>query len=192
MEAKTGRTAAEDKEISDKKESEKKLLKKFFTEDIKNYQGKIEGNMKEINDAKDKKIEDLESQLNDTITTLPTLGEYFSLERRRLVSVHTKFLEFKEDKENYPKNFLIYAMGMANKTLFGMNQWLKRGRVKLARRRKSDDIKKNMEILENKLNITDNDKTPRKRSLKLLLTKEVHEAKVAQLQKNKESLGLAA
>ncbi|MEI7562358.1 MAG: hypothetical protein WCJ39_01160 [bacterium] len=56
-------------------------------------------NQKEINDAKDAKIRELQNQLNETITTMPKLGEYLSLERRRLVTVKNNL-----DKFNTPEN----------------------------------------------------------------------------------------
>lgn len=64
--------------------------------------------------------------------------------------------------------------------------------MKLAWKRKSDKIKDNLQILENKLDITKDDKKPRKRALKLLIKQEVNEAKVKYIEQQKESIGLAA
>src|SRR3990167_5442248 len=90
--------------------------------------------------------------------------------------------------KNYPKNTFIYAMGLTNHALLGVRQKLKRSRIKLARNRKSEDIKTNLKTLEDKLKVTSDDK-PRRRSLKLIVSQEIEEAKKAQLEKDRKSLG---
>jgi hypothetical protein len=42
------------------------------------------------------------------------LSEYFSIERRRLVTLNDGIMKLEQDKENYPKNVLIYLMGLSN------------------------------------------------------------------------------
>ena len=80
-------------------------------------------------------------------------------------------------------------MGIANHSLFGINDKIKRTVVKMMRKRKNDDIKKNLETLEKKLTIsTGDEKKPRKRTLKLMIQSELVEAKKAYLEQQKQSL----
>jgi hypothetical protein len=55
----------------------------------------------------------------------------------------------------------------------------------LARKWKADTIGKNLETFEKKLDITKDDKKPRKKGIKLILQKELHEAKKVYIEKQK-------
>ena len=82
---------------------------------------------------------------------LPTLKEYLSPKTRSLSNLNKKITKFKEDKQHYPKNFLIYAMGMTYSDLFGIGKKFKRMTIKLLWKWKSEDIAKLLSILEYRL-----------------------------------------
>ncbi len=175
-------------------EKKENLLKSFFTTDLTKRTSDIKTNLDEREVYKNKQIQDLQSQLNETFTTMPRLSEYLSLKRRRLVTINDTLQKFKtQDQANYPKNFLIYAMAISNRSLFGVRQKLKRNWIKLTRRRKSEEIGENLKTLEDKLNIsTDDNKKPRTKWIKLILQKELLEAKKAYIDKQKANIWLAA
>jgi hypothetical protein len=133
----------------------------------------------------------LKNQLGDIVSQGPKLTEYLSLKRRRLVSINSQIKELKEDRENYPKNALIYLMGLTNTAVFGARQALKRGRMNLTWRWKADDIKKNLEILDKKTEIKEKD-SPWTIGLKKQIKDEVKNIKEAYVNKQKESIGMAA
>lgn len=146
-------------------------LKDFLQTNVNEYK---ENNDK-IETSKDKQIKKLEDQLKWVLSDEPNLGEYFSLERRRLASLRKRFDDMKSQKW-YPKNVLIYAMNTTNRKLFGTRQKIKRWFTKMARKRKSDKIKTEIQKLEEKLQIKPDDSAQRKLTKQFIL-EQIKEAK---------------
>jgi len=169
----------------------KEDMKKYFLNDMKAFKAKVTGRLDETDKYKDKKIAELQQQLEWVITDLPWLGEYFSLERRRLVKTSKKIKEFKDNKgpNGYPKNVLIYCMAMTNTKIFGVREGVKRGWTKMLWKRKNDDIKEQLNILDKKLEPNKGDSKNRQ-LLKDILRREVQEAKKAYVDNVAKSVGV--
>ena len=173
-------------------ENKDKAMKVFFDEDMKKYTDWIQKNTKDLTAAKDDQIKNLQKRLDETITTMPEIGEYLSLKRRKLVSISTHFHNFHDkDNANYPKNFLIYAMWLTSTSVFGTREKLKRWRVKLMWKWKSDNIGKWLSVLEERIKINAGDKAWTK-ALKMQIADQLVEAKKAYVEKQKENVWLAA
>jgi len=185
-----GKTPDDPEYIKLQREEQEKInerMKKFFDDDINTY-------VTATNDsdaAKKKQIEDLQRQLHGIVVEWPKFKEYFSLERRRLVSINNRIEKLKtgKDSANYPKNVLIYLMALVETKITWWGQLLKRWWVKMARRRKSEHIKDNLKILDNKLQPKSDDSLWTK-SLKEQLKVYLDDAKKAYIEKQKESVGL--
>jgi hypothetical protein len=162
-------------------------LKTFFETDVKKYKSWTDKNVKEISEFKDKKIADLQKQLNDSVLDLPSIKDYFSLKRRRLVTMVKALDEFVKDKVNYPKNFLIYCMWIMNSSIFGTRQKIKRWWISLVRRWKSDDIKGWLKTLEDKIQVKEND-TAQRKIIKQMIKEKLVEAKNAYIEKVREKV----
>jgi len=176
----------EEKEINDR-------MKTFFAQDMETYVSSTKADIDELKQSKDSQIDDLKAQLSWIVTKWPKLSEYLSIKRRRLVTINNDIENLKtgEDKENYPKNVLIYLMALTNHALFWVRQSFKRDWVKLTWRRKSDDIKKHLDIIEDKLKVTDKD-SPWTIWLKTQLRQHLLDAKQAYIKKQTDSVGLTA
>lgn len=123
---------------------------------------------------------------------LPTLKEYLSPKTRSLSKLNQKIQKFKADKEHYPKNFLIYAMGMTNTDLFCVGKTLKRNQIKFLWKRKSEHIGEMLKILDDKLKDQSSDKNWTK-TMKYHLRKELQFAKEEYInQQKKKVYGTAA
>lgn len=170
----------------------KEDMKNYFLKDIKTFKSGVNKRLDETDQYKDKKIAELQQQLTGVITDLPGLGEYFSLERRRLVNMTKRITEYKDknkDGENYPKNFLIYCMAMTNTKVFGAREGVKRWWIKILWKRKNDDISKQLTILEEKLKPI-KDESKNRQLLKDILRREVQEAKQKYVEWVKKSVGI--
>lgn len=167
----------------------KEDMRNYFLKDIKTFKSGVNKRLDETDQYKDKKIAELQQQLTGVITDLPGLGEYFSLERRRLVNMTKKIQEYKADKANYPKNFLIYCMAMTNTKAFGVREGMKRWWIKMLWRRKNDDISKQLSILDQKLE-PNKSESKNRQLLKDILRKEVQEAKQSYVEGVKKSVGM--
>jgi hypothetical protein len=138
--------------------------------------------------SKDQEIADLMKQLetekNTTtqILTNDSVKDFFSLSRLRNSKLLKTLDGLKSDRQNYPKNVLIYAMGITSSKYFGAGQALKRGWAKLTWNRKSDNIKANIENLLQRCESNNND-SPIKKAMKTLLVGAVREAKEAYIKK---------
>lgn len=174
-----------DQKTKNRSTEKKRELYNLILEEIKKAKTPDEETKKQQSE-----IERLTNLLNDEkkfshemLTDTPSLKEYFSLERRRRANMLKKFDEFKKDTTHYPKNLLIYAMGITDSKIFWVRQKLKRGRITLAWKWKEDDIVTN---LENMLDKTKSDPSDSKwkAAIKEALYKELQEA----LEKHKEKL----
>lgn len=165
----------------------KEELKAFILKDLQSYKSRTTERVNEVQKYKEEKISSLKAQLegktqelHSVVTAGPNIKEYFSLERRSLVNLANSLKDLKEnDKANYPKNVLIFCMGMTNTRLLGVRQLLKRWRFNALRLRKKDDIKKELEELSKRLEPDPNSKNAYREALKKLLREEVVEAKKA-------------
>lgn len=181
------------KSVQEEQEEVTKKMEKFFKGDMNTYIKNTKDSVKNITEAKNAQIDDLKAQLSWIVTEWPKLREYLSIKRRRLVTINNEIENLKtgEDKENYPKNVLIYLMALTEHALFWVRQWIKRDWMKVTWRRKSDDIKKHLDIIEDKLRVTDKDSLWTQ-----WLKKQIHqhllEAKQAYVEKQQQSVGLAA
>jgi len=177
---------------SDKKAEQEEIntrMKEFFKDDMERYFNETKDSVKKVEDIKNAEIDRLKSKLSDIVTEWPKLKEYFSLKRMRLVGINKAIENLKKDAENYPKNVLIYIMGLTDKVITWLWQEGKRTWIRLTWRRKSDDIKKHMDIIENKLKPKDWDSL-RVKWLKDQLIQHLLEAKQAYVEKQKKSVGL--
>lgn len=163
-------------------------LKEYFLNDIKSFKGNSTSEIASQSSYKDKKIADLEKQLMDVTSDLKgSLKEYFSPRRLRLVNMKKRIEELKKDEKDYPKNVLIYCMAMTNTKIFGIREKMKRWWISMLRRRKNDDIKKQLDIMNEKLKENNDDHVSRK-LLKNMLRDAVKEAKNKYVEKSKESV----
>lgn len=146
-----------DKKTKNRSKEKKDELYNLILEEIKKNKSSEKETKKQV-DSKQAEIDRLTSLLdnekkenNELLTDMPSLKEFFSLERRRWSGMLKKFDKFKKDSKNYPKNLLIYAMGITDTKIFWTRQKLKRGWVTLAWKRKEDDIIKNMKVMLDKM-----------------------------------------
>ena len=130
----------------------KTFVKKQITE-IKNAPNNT------IKAAKEMELENLLTQLNDEkatntkiLTDMPGLKEYVSLSRRRNAKILNTISKLEWDA-NYPKNVLIYAMGITSSKYFSAGQAFKRWMARLTRNWKAENIKANIENLIQKCQI---------------------------------------
>lgn len=86
------------------------LLFDFFKKDIGQYNRRVGRDFSELSKQKDQQIEQLQQQLSDIVLQKPTLKEYLSPNRRKLVTIQSKIQKMETDTKNYPKNVLIYLM----------------------------------------------------------------------------------
>jgi hypothetical protein len=107
-----------------------------------------------------------------------------------MVTIYAQIQKFKDKDhiQDYPRNFLIYAAGLTKRVLFGTRQIVKRNRMKLVLALKPEKLQEELKILEEKLIISEDDKTPRKNNIKLMIQKELKEAKVAAVNKKAQEL----
>lgn len=174
-----------------------KNLQDFFKKDMKNYISQVGWNIDTLKKVKDDEINELKANLTGIVTHGPKLKEYLSWSRRRLVTIQSKIKEMKgsEDpanySEDYPKNVLIYLMGLTNTSLFWTRQTLKRGKVKMLWKWKSDTIWEQLAILKEKIKIDEKDSTWTI-GLKNLIAEELLEAQKKYVDQQKRNVGLAA
>ena len=167
-------------------------LTTFFENDLKTYQSKLQNEHIPAIEARDKEIQRLQAMLWENAMDLPTLKEYLSPKTRSLSNLNQKIQKFKADKEHYPKNFLIYAMGMTNTDLFWVGKTLKRNQIKFLWKRKSEYIGEMLKILDDKLKDQSSDKNWTK-TMKYHLRKELQLAKEEYInQQKKKVYGTAA
>ncbi len=164
-----------------------KKLTAFFENDLKTYQSKLKSEHIPAIEARDKEIQRLQAMLGENAMELPSFKEYLSPKTRSLSKLHKKIEKFKQDTANYPKNFLIYAMGMMHSDLFGIGKKLKRSQIKILWKRKSDHIGEMLKVLDDKLQDHASDKN-RTRTMKYRLRQELEKAKEAYLDQQKKKV----
>ena len=182
-------TKAYETSLKDEAEAIQKHTEDFFKKDMQTYISDVWGDIDALEASKNSQIDDLKNQLSGIVSHGPKLNEYLSLKRRRLVSINSYVAKLKEDKEHYPKNVLIFLMGIMKSSFFGIRQALKRGRMKLAWKRKSSDIKKNLQIIEEKIKVSAKD-SAWTIWLKKQIQMHIYDAKKVSMDKHAESLWL--
>lgn len=179
-----------DKKTNRLSKGKKEELYNLILEEIKNAKTPDEETKKQIDDKQSeidrltKLLDDEKKSTHEMLTDTPSLKEYFSLERRRRAGMLKKFDEFKKDTTHYPKNLLIYAMGITDSKIFWIRQKLKKGRITLAWKWKEDDIVTNLNIMLDKTKSDPNEKSKWKAAIKKALYKELQLA----LESHKEKL----
>lgn len=169
-----------------------KTLQDFFTKDMKEYISQVGWNIDTLKKTKDDEINELKANLTGIVTHGPKLKEYLSWSRRRLVTIQSKIKKMKDEKSGeYPKNILIYLMGLTNTSLFWTRQALKRGKVKMLWKWKSDTIWEQLAILKEKIKIDAKD-SPWTIGLKNLIAEELLDAQKEYVDQQKRNVGLAA
>jgi len=130
-----------------------KMTKAQLREFVKRQIGEIRSSTDEASKSKEEEMIRLLEQLQDEkasnhriLTDTPSLKEYYSLKRRRNANLLKTIDKLKEEPD-YPKNVLIYAMGITSSKYFGAGQALKRWWAKLTRNWKAENIKDNIENL---------------------------------------------
>ena len=109
-----------------------KMTKAQLREFVKRQIGEIRSSTDEASKSKEEEMIRLLEQLQDEkasnhriLTDTPSLKEYYSLKRRRNANLLKTIDKLKEEPD-YPKNVLIYAMGITSSKYFGAGQALKR------------------------------------------------------------------
>lgn len=92
----------------------------FLKNDLKTYQTQIKNEHIPAIKGMENEIKRLQAMLGENAMELPSFKEYLSPKTRSLSNLNKKITKFKDDKEHYPKNFLIYAMGMTHSDFFGI------------------------------------------------------------------------
>lgn len=113
---------------------------------------------------------------NNKLLTETNVKDYFSIERMRNSKLLKTFQKLEADRANYPKNVLVYAMGIVSSKYFGLGQSLKRGIANLTWNRKSENIRDNIDSLLQRCEINSND-SPLKRAMKEAILGAVRKAK---------------
>lgn len=165
----------------------------FFAKDMQTYVTETKDSVHTVESAKNAEIDKLKAQLSWIVSEWPKLWEYLSLKRRRLVTINSKIEDLKtgKNKENYPKNVLVYLMALTQTSLFWARQWIKRGFINLTWRRKTEDIKNNLQVINDKLKVESTD-SPWTKWLKTQLQQHLLDAKQAYVKKQSDSVGLAS
>lgn len=171
--------------LSEKERNKK--LNSFFENDLKTYQTQVKTDHIPILEAKEREIQKLQAILGENAMELPTAREILSPKTRSLSNLNKKITKFKEDKQHYPKNFLIYAMGMTYSDLFGIGKKFKRMTIKLLWKWKSEDIANLLSTLEHRLKDQSTDKN-RTRTMKYRLRQELELAKKAYVEQQAEKV----
>ena len=107
------------------------LMENYFKSDIQSELGKNQASLESLRTEKDTEINRLKDQLTGILTEWgPSLKEYFSINRRRLLTINANIQKMKADTENYPKNVLVYLMSLMWTRVFWMRKSIKKFWIK--------------------------------------------------------------
>ena len=175
--------AKHEKAISD-------MLKAFFKADIQSYMWDIQNSLEQMKKEKDSEIDKLKGQLTDIVTEWgPTLKEYFSLSRRRLLNIHTNIKKLKEKTDEYPKNVLVYLMALMNLRTIWIIKKMKRAWVKSTWNQRAENLNDQFGLFD-EWTKDENWDSQWKLALKQLLRTELAEAKKAYVDKIGKGAGV--
>lgn len=159
------------------------MLKDFFNADIQSYMWGIQNSLEQMKKEKGSEIDKLKGQLTDIVTEWgPTLKEYFSLSRRRLLNIHTNIKKLKENTDEYPKNVLVYLMTLMKLRIPWISTKIKRVWVKSTWNQRAENLNDQFELFDEWTKDEDWD-SQWKLALKQLLRTELAEAKKAYVDK---------
>ena len=189
--AKPGLSDADKAKLEAKHEKARSdMLKAFFKADIQSYMWDIQNSLEKMKKEKDSEIDKLKGQLTDIVTEWwPTLKEYFSLSRRRLLNIHTKIKEYKEKTDEYPKNVLVYLMALMKLEIPWISKKIKRVWVKSTWNQRAENLNDQFELFD-EWTKDENWDSQWKLALKQLLRTELAEAKKAYVDKIGKGAGV--
>ena len=189
--AKPGLSDADKTKLEAKHEKARSdMLKAFFKTDIQSYMWGIQNSLEQMKKEKDSEIDKLKGQLTDIVTEWgPTLKEYFSLSRRRLLNMHTNIKKLKENTDEYPKNVLVYLMTLMWSNIFWTRKSMKRFWVKRTWSKRAENLNDQFELFD-EWTKDENWDNQWKLALKQLLRTELAEAKKAYVDKISEGAGV--
>ena len=175
---------------ADHEKARSDMLKAFFKTDIQSYMWGIQNSLEQMKKEKDSEIDKLKGQLTDIVTEWwPTLKEYFSLSRRRLLNIHTKIKEYKEKTDEYPKNVLVYLMALMKLEIPWISKKIKRVWVKSTWNQRAENLNDQFELFD-EWTKDENWDSQWKLALKQLLRTELAEAKKAYVDKIGKGAGV--
>ena len=175
---------------ADHEKARSDMLKDFFNADIQSYMWDIQNSLEQTKKEKDNEIDKLKGQLTDIITEWgPTLKEYFSLSRRRLLNIHTKIKEYKEKTDEYPKNVLVYLMALMKFRTIWIMKKMKRALVKRTWSKRAENLNDQFKLFD-EWTKDENWDSQWKLALKQLLRTELAEAKKAYVDKIGKGAGV--
>lgn len=189
--AKPGLSDADKAKLEAKHEKARSdMLKAFYKADIQGYMWGIQDSLEQMKKEKDSEINKLKGQLTDIITEWgPTLKEYFSLSRRRLLNMHTNIKKLKENADEYPKNVLVYLMTLMWSNIFWTRKSMKRFWVKRTWSKRAENLNAQFELFD-EWTKDENWDSQWKLALKQLLRTELAEAKKAYVDKIGKGAGV--
>ena len=189
--AKPGLSDADKAKLEAKHEKARSdMLKAFFKADIQSYMWDIQNSLEKMKKEKDSEIDKLKGQLTDIVTEWwPTLKEYFSLSRRRLLNIHTKIKEYKEKTDEYPKNVLVYLMALMKLEIPWISKKIKRVWVKSTWNQRAENLNDQFELFD-EWTKDENWDSQWKLALKQLLRTELAEAKKTYVDKIGKGAGI--
>ena len=175
---------------ADHEKARSDMLKDFFNADIQSYMRDIQNSLEQTKKEKDNEIDKLKGQLTDIVTEWgPTLKEYFSLSRRRLLNIHTNIKKLKEKTDEYPKNVLVYLMTLMKLKIFWIRKSMKRVWVKSTWNQRAENLNDQFGLFDEWTKDEDWD-SQWKLALKQLLRTELAEAKKAYVDKVGKGAGV--
>ena len=191
--AKPGLSDADKAKLEAKHEKARSdMLKAFFKADIQSYMWDIQNSLEKMKKEKDSEIDKLKGQLTDIVTEWwPTLKEYFSLSRRRLLNMHTNIKKLKENADEYPKNVLVYLMTLMKLRLpwIWIVKAMKRVWVKRTWNQRAENLSDQFKLFD-EWTKDENWDSQWKLALKQLLRTELAEAKKAYVDKIRKGAGV--
>lgn len=175
---------------ADHEKARSDMLKDFFNADIQSYMRDIQNSLEQTKKEKDNEIDKLKGQLTDIVTEWgPTLKEYFSLSRRRLLNIHTNIKKLKENTDEYPKNVLVYLMTLMKLEIPWISKKIKRVWVKSTWNQRAENLNNQFELFD-EWTKDENWDSQWKLALKQLLRTELAEAKKAYVDKIGKGAGV--
>ena len=189
--AKPGLSDADKAKLEAKHEKDRSdMLKAFFKADIQSYMWDIQNSLEQMKKEKDSEINKLKGQLTDIITEWgPTLKEYFSLSRKRLLNMHTNIKKLKENADEYPKNVLVYLMTLMKLEIPWISKKIKRDLVTSTWSKRAENLNDQFEHFD-EWTKDENWDSQWKLALKQLLRTELAEAKKAYVDKIRKGAGV--
>ena len=181
-----------DTQIDEQETKIREDLQWFFKSDMQGYVSLVWGVIDRTEKEKNAEIDRLKDRLTDIVNDWPSFAEYFSIKRRRLVTINSRVKQLEKDRANYPKNVLIYLMWITGVNWVWARSVANRANriwVKNTWNKQTDDIKKHLAEFEYSIKIWPWD-TEWTIGLKEQLQEHLQKAKEAYIDQQKSSVGL--